>query len=458
MARRQRTWPIFLFAFAFLTALMASLGYYAFRVAERIHAEVSAIHEAHQKSASALSQFQLLMYQSAMLLRDLAINPGLSNEPRYRTEFSRIRASVRDQLAVLEGNFGRDSAGVLSRLRREVKEYWKLQEPVFQGAAEQKMDVVASYLRQQIAPRRLAVLTIADQVDRLNRANLEREAEYTAVSLKRSRRFLGVIFAGTLVLALLATSFTIVRVFRLERQSQKERDRAELAEQELRRLSHQLVRAQEEERKAISRELHDEIGQTLTALRIELGRMDRLRTGPEQAFRDHVEESKALAEKSLRAARDMAMGLRPSMLDDLGLGPALGWQAREFHRRTGVPVSFECSQDLASLPDPIRTCLYRVAQEALTNCARHAEPKTVLLRVEQNADAVSLLIEDDGVGFDPSNSRGRGLGLIGIEERVNELGGTVTVSSRTYLGTRVKVEIPLIMEEPHGQGSNSAGG
>ena len=145
----------------------------------------------------------------------------------------------------------------------------------------------------------------------------------------------------------------------------------------------------------------------------------------------------------MRAARDLAMGLRPSMLDDFGLGPALGWQAREFSRRTGVRVGVECAPDLGGLPDPVRTCLYRVAQEALTNCARHARAKEVRVAVRQDRDAVELAVEDDGVGFDPAEVRGRGLGLLGIEERVGELGGTVRVASRLYQGTRLSVRLPV---------------
>jgi signal transduction histidine kinase len=353
-----------------------------------------------------------------------------------------------EQLSFLDLHFGREYTEVLQQLRREVNQYWRAQERVFLAPDHQVSAVGAAYVRQQITPRRFAVLSVADQIDRLSRANLKKEAERTTMSLEGSRRFLGTVFSLALLLAFVASGFAVIRVSRLERQSESERDRAETAEKELRRLSHELVRTQEEERKAISRELHDEVGQTLTALRLVLGRLERARHGSENDFRSHVEECKALAESSLRTVRDLAMGLRPSMLDDLGLGPALGWQAREFSRRTGVPANVEYPQDLASLPDEVRTCLYRVAQEALTNCARHSKAKSVRIAICQEPGGVSLTVEDDGMGFEPSDSRGQGLGLIGVEERVKELGGNVTVSSDLFLGTRLRAEIPLSGEEP----------
>ena len=123
--------------------------------------------------------------------------------------------------------------------------------------------------------------------------------------------------------------------------SQQERQRAEAAENELRRLSRQLVQAQEAERKSISRELHDEVGQMLTALRMELRSLQELRTRRRREFNEHVDGAKLLAEQSLRALKDMAMGLRPSMLDDLGLGSAVQWQARQFSKHTGIPVNVD---------------------------------------------------------------------------------------------------------------------
>src|SRR5439155_7319864 len=189
---------------------------------------------------------------------------------------------------------------------------------------------------------------------------------------------------------------SIVRLSKLENRAEEHRVQTEHAEQELRRLSQQLVRAQEDERRNISRELHDEVGQILTALRVELGNLERLRSGPERDFRAHMDDAKDLAAQSLQSVRNLAAGLRPSVLDDLGLGPALEWQAREFSRRTGIPVEVVTEDVSDELPEAYRTCLYRVVQEALTNCARHSEARQIRIAMRTQNDRLCLAVQDDG--------------------------------------------------------------
>ena len=136
------------------------------------------------------------------------------------------------------------------------------------------------------------------------------------------------------------------------------------------------------------------------------------------------------------------MGLRPSMLDDSGIVPAVRWQASELSRRTGTPVELQIEGDFGGLGDEGRTCLYRVVQEALTNCARHAKATTIQITMHGNKESLCLSIRDDGLGFDTGCAR-TGLGLIGIEERVKELGGSLAVRSWPNRGTLLRVEIPL---------------
>jgi signal transduction histidine kinase len=140
----------------------------------------------------------------------------------------------------------------------------------------------------------------------------------------------------------------------------------------------------------------------------------------------------------------MALLLRPSMLDDLGLVPALKWQAREISKRTSMDVSV--AADLPDdLPDDFKTCIYRVVQEALHNSASHARAKTVRIRVQQEPNRLILSIQDDGQGFD--SQQVRGLGLLGIQERVAQLGGKCTVHSAPGTGTVLTVELPMLQED-----------
>src|SRR6185437_563724 len=198
----------------------------------------------------------------------------------------------------------------------------------------------------------------------------------------------------------------------------------------------------EDERKTISRELHDEVGQILTGLRMELGSL--WRGEADAAFRERLDSVKGLAEETLRSVRNLALLLRPSMLDDLGLGAALRWQAKEFSARSGIPVSIDIEGEVNSLPEAFRICLYRAIQEALTNCLRHAEANRVTIAIVQEKDLVSASIQDNGRGFETSSLRTRGLGLVGMEERVRALQGELTVSSRPGFGTLIRIELPLV--------------
>ena len=196
----------------------------------------------------------------------------------------------------------------------------------------------------------------------------------------------------------------------------------------------------------------------LTGLRMELRSLQDLRTAPEEEFVTHLEGAKRLAEQSLRSLRDMAMGLRPSLLDDLGLGPAVQWQARQFSKHTGLPVNVEVEDLREPLPEQHRICVYRIVQEALTNCARHARATTIDIAIRGSEGAVTVIVRDDGVGFDTSRVKGRGLGLTGMHERVLDLDGDLTVSSQIDRGTILSATIPIGKEAPRNEYSNSVGG
>jgi signal transduction histidine kinase len=183
------------------------------------------------------------------------------------------------------------------------------------------------------------------------------------------------------------------------------------------------------------------VGQMMTALGMELGHLETLRSGNIEPFRHRIEEAKRLNADAMRAIRDLAMGLRPSMLDDLGIEAALQWQGREFSRHTGVPATVQVDGSLDYLSDSQRTCIYRVVQEALTNCARHAKAKHVLVSLRADAHGVVVIVQDDGIGFNPAAAPG-GLGLLGMQERVQELDGKVALLSQPKKGTTIRVELP----------------
>jgi signal transduction histidine kinase len=236
---------------------------------------------------------------------------------------------------------------------------------------------------------------------------------------------------------LLGLAVALVVVFRLRFLER----RSDLDEHQMRQLSQQLVNTQEEERKNLSRELHDHVAQVLTGLRMELGRLERLTAPLSAQVAPVVAECKGLVDGMFRTVRNLALGLRPSMLDDFGLQAALEWLVRDFTGRYSITIDLGIEGDFDGLPDKHRTCLYRVVQEALTNSVRHAYATTIDIRVSTHARHLQVAVRDDGIGLDPARRRS-GLGLRGLEERVKELDGSMTIT-RQPRGTMLAVRLPV---------------
>jgi signal transduction histidine kinase len=312
---------------------------------------------------------------------------------------------------------------------------------VFDWSPQEKQAAAYGFLRQHIMPRREAVLSLADEVQAIMDSTFRAEREAVQHNEEEFRQFLVRTVAATVALGIVVAALSIWRVRMLERRAHAQQLRTERAEDEMRRLSHQVVQTQEEERRSISRELHDEVGQMLTGLRMDLRALQKVHRSDPGSFDARIDQTRVLLEQTLQSVRDIAMGLRPSMLDDLGLRAALEWQARDFERRHEIAVTLQIDADIDELPERHRTNLYRIVQEALTNCARHARARQVNIRFWQDASGLlRVAIEDDGVGL--KDRTGAGLGLIGIKERVRELGGKFQVVSMPERGTRVAVELP----------------
>jgi signal transduction histidine kinase len=211
-------------------------------------------------------------------------------------------------------------------------------------------------------------------------------------------------------------------------------------------LSQRLVEAQEAERRRVSAELHDEAGQALTALKISLELMQSDLPPGSEAVRQSMREAMLLTEQTMEQVRLLARGLRPPSLDTVGLNPTLVDYCRDFARVTRLAVEYG-GTDLPALSDAAAITLYRVAQEGLTNVARHARASRVWVTLSQDAYQVSLSVQDDGQGFDMEavkrgSNHAPGIGLLGMQERLELLGGRLEVTSRPGRGTRLVARIP----------------
>lgn len=218
-------------------------------------------------------------------------------------------------------------------------------------------------------------------------------------------------------------------------------------QEQLRHLSRQILTAQEEDRKMISRELHDEIAQTLTGINMQLASLKTAATVNTKDLQRKISDTQRLVEKSVNIVHRFALKLRPTVLDDLGLIPALHSFVQTFSKHSGLPVRLTLFAGVERLDNAKRTVLFRIAQEAMTNVARHAHAKGVLVSIQKHAKAVRMEIKDDGKSFHVERTlRAAGnkrLGLLGMRERAEMVGGSFCVESAPGVGTTVQVDIPF---------------
>lgn len=226
-------------------------------------------------------------------------------------------------------------------------------------------------------------------------------------------------------------------------------------QEQLRLLSRQLLSAQEEERKKISRELHDVIAQTLTSINLQLASLKTKATLNTKGLERSIARTQRLVGHSVAIVHRFARELRPTVLDDLGLVPALHSFMKSFTEETGIRASLSAFAGLKQVNSDKRTVLYRVAQEALTNVARHSRASRAEVKIQKLDGAICMTIKDDGKGFQEEQvmraKRGKRLGLLGMRERLEMVGGNFTVTSTSGKGTTVLAKVPLINSKSNGR-------
>jgi signal transduction histidine kinase len=437
---RFRTWPVAALGLGGLLVLVVVSLTTASRRAQEIYTELDRLNAHHREIEGKFRRLRSDVQLSSIFVRDYLLDIG--NTPEHRTrlnDLQRANLATFSELRTLGRADGWDDVRT-QRLEAELKEYWRVTAPLVDRRPGEALPGVA-FLRRAIIPRREAVLALAREIEDLNDVNLAAERAEVKRRHDEFRADVRVLLWQSVFLGLVVAASAVVRLGVLERRSERERAFAEEAERHMRELSQELVVTQEEERKKLSRELHDHVGQVLTALRMELGRIERL-LPTNTLLGEAVSESRALVDNVVRTVRDLAQGLRPSMLDDFGLKAALEWLVRDFTRRFAISAHLRTDGDFADLPDLHRTCAYRTVQEAMTNCVKHAGASRIDVVVRAAADALEVSVTDDGVGIDPARKRA-GLGLRGIEERVRDLDGTMSVSGARGAGTTVTIRLPV---------------
>jgi signal transduction histidine kinase len=424
--------------FGGLLSIMALAGIDALRVLDQFRRSDDQIRLRYLAENHVLNDIRSDVYVSGTYVRDYLLEPETTRADAYRASLEEVRKHMESALDSYGRQVAPGEAQHYTTLRAELTDYWRILAPIFRWDAAERRRSGYAFLRDEVFPRRQNMLELASRIDGLNEQQLDAGNRQVGALLLGFQTRLLLTLLAALALGLGLALFTMRKIFQLEGQARRQFV-------ELKELSARVVQAQEEERRSLSRELHDEVGQALSAVLVELRNLSTGLAGrSEDQSRRHAETIKGLVEGTVRVVRNMALLLRPSMLDDLGLIPALKWQAREASKSTGMDVAITAELDSDEMPDEYKTCIYRVVQEALHNCARHSHAAKVRIRVEQVQDRLRLNIEDDGQGFDVEHTKG--LGLVGIQERVSRLGGTFDVQSRPGRGTTLSIELPFAGE------------
>lgn len=419
----------------------------AYRIQVGVSQQHLEIYRHFVEQEEALATLRRNVWLAGNRVRDFFIESTPAQGELLRSQLSARQTENEEALRALSTSPGHQPA--VSQLRKSLDELWAVLDPLPRTMMNSTNRQQMEFLRQEVVPRRgelynaLRELTSADQ-----RTLQNSEGEFAAARRRAAERLLLMLGLGVL-LSVLVAGLSIRHAENLERKAERHYAEVEEARHELQQLSARLLEIEEEGRRRLSRELHDEIGQTLALLQIEISHIAALATAPPAALRARLNRARDLAERTVLTIRNISLLLRPALLDDLGLVPALQFQLEEFMRRSGVLCDFTGEGVADQLPDTVKTCVYRVAQEALHNCEKHSGATRVQVSVRQFPDRLVAEVVDNGRGFS-IDAQGRparspGLGLLGSRERAANVGGALTIESAPGRGTRVTLIVPLAL-------------
>lgn len=421
-------------------------GYQFTRRMADVEQEAAAITARYIHAQKLLSTVRAQVLLGSVYVRDALLdpNPGSANDYRQRLQetYHTIDQALQQYVPVLDSPAEGEPIG---RLRREIDAFRATLLEILATDSSRWLTEARLLLQRRIVPGREAAIRLSEEMQALNRSTFVQHqaaiAEIYRVTQRRIWRQLGLALAANLGIALLATLYA----GRLENQLRRQRARDAQNTRDLQRLSAKLVTAQEEERRSIARELHDEVGQVLSAIKVELAVAQRAIEATGGSARV-LADVRSITDGALHTVRDLSHLLHPAMLDDLGLPAAIDWYLRGFSKRHGIRVDLLQDRMAERLVPETETAAFRIVQEALTNVARHSQATSCRVYLQRLQNTVLITIEDDGTGFDlAETTQGdtrRGLGLIGIRERVSQLLGTVRLESAPGKGTRLTVELP----------------
>jgi signal transduction histidine kinase len=417
---------------------------YAFtRRIEAVQRDAAQVAARYMSAQELFSTVRSQVMMASVRVRDTLLDPTPATIQDCRDQLAASSRAINLALADYEPVLpNATDNGAITRLSDEVAQFHKRSLQVLADAASRPPQM-RDVLSRDVGGHREAALSISEEIQAINRrAFIQQQADIAAINRgaeAESRDRIGmalIIGLGTLLL-------TSAYAGRLESRLRTQLERDARISSELQQTAAKVMNAQEEERRTIARELHDEVGQALTAIRVELDLAER--SIPVAAGAAPLAEAQKMTDSALQTVRNLTQLLHPAALDDLGLPAVIDAALRGLERRYNVRGALRQIDLPARLPREIELAAYRIVQEGLTNVAKHARASRCDVRLTQLDDRLLVEVEDDGVGFIEDTDRpivSRGMGLVSIRERAARLGGTFSILSRPGAGTRLVVSLP----------------
>lgn len=437
---------VLLGGFGLMLGLWLVVGYSVtqrVRHAQRNSADIGA---RYQQSQELLASVRSQVLEASVLLRDSLLDPDVSAQAEHRRSIEQAYGVI-DRLLMqyvpfLDSTAERER---VDRLRSEIREFRLASDEVL-ATDSSRWPAEARTLLRRFMPKRESAIRVSDEVQALNRAAyIDQQRELSGMQAEMQRQ-VWTVFGVALAISLVIGWLVSQHAASLARRLVEQHDREERIAGDLQRLSARLVHAREEEQRRIARELHDDVGQALSAVKVQLAVAER-RIERMGAARALLADAQTSADTALHSVRDMSHLLHPSALDDLGLVAALESLVADFRRRHQIAVEFVQKGQDRRLHAETERAIYRIVQEALTNIARHAEATAGAVQLDVEPSTATVTIEDNGIGFDVVDverpGKRRGLGLLSIRERVTGLRGTVRIESSPR-GSRIEVALPVV--------------
>jgi signal transduction histidine kinase len=438
--------------FGGLLLLMCVLGLSAVSFLYQIEIRQEGIRRDYVDRSRTLERLRSNLFLSGTYIRDFLLDPNEKLAADHRRQFQQARQNVEISILDYRRLLRSDEREMFGQLQSELNGYFATLATALDWAPEERREKGISFVDEEVLPRRMTAVGLADRIQQVSERQLETGSQEISELFASFRTKLIGFLVLILIIGVAFAAFLLWRLLRLENEAYLRFQQVLDAREELKRLSAEVVSAQEVERRRISRELHDQVGQSLSVTMLGLANLrSALDTGNIAEAVNQLHLIEGMTEENARVVRNMSLLLRPTMLDDLGLVSALRWLAREVSRSGTIQVDVSAEQCPEDLPEEHRTCIFRVVQEAVRNAGRHAAARHVRIYVQLENRIIRVSVQDDGKGFDPQLETG--LGILGMHERVQRLGGELNVDSERGRGTIVSFVLPLPEEfdviDPH---------